>query len=172
MRPTLSGVCGFVETVAGREIGALQSFTAANVNDVRIGRRNGQRANGASGLVVENRIPSIAEIGGLPDPAVAGGHVENIRLVRHAGDGHGAASAEWTDAAPAHFGEKFLIVLLRGGRDRKDCRKDESDDEALPYYSDAHPRPPRKHKGYSGCGNGAMHGGGATQGVVSRAMAR
>src|SRR2546429_6754949 len=55
--------------------------------------------------------------------SVDGGHVENIRLVQHAGDGHGAASAERADAAPAHFGIEFLIELLR---DRKSTRLNSS----------------------------------------------
>src|SRR5439155_67365 len=37
MRPGFSRVGGFVNAIAGREIGALQSLAAANVNDVRIG---------------------------------------------------------------------------------------------------------------------------------------
>ncbi len=112
VRPGFSGVGGFVNAVTGREIGALQPFAAANVNDVGIGRSKSHRADGTAGLVVENRIPSIAEIRGLPNAAVNGRHVENIRLMRHAGDGHGAASAERADAAPAHLGIKFLIELL------------------------------------------------------------
>jgi len=67
---------------------ALQSFTAANVNDVRIGRGNGECADGAGRLVVENRIPGVSEISGFPNAAVDGSHVENIRLMRHSGDGH------------------------------------------------------------------------------------
>src|SRR5207249_7649056 len=112
MRPGLSPVGGFVNAIAGRQIGALQSFAAAHINNVRVGRCNGQRADGARGLVVENRIPGVAEVSGFPDAAIDGRHVEDVRLVRHAGDGNGAASAEWSDAAPAHFGKEFLVKWL------------------------------------------------------------
>src|SRR5229473_4217189 len=159
MRPGFSSVGRFVDTIAGREIGALQSFAAADIDDVRIGRSNGESADGAARLVVENRIPSVAEIGGLPDAAVDGGHVENVGLVRHAGDGNGAASAERADAAPAHFGIELLIELLGVRRSAKNSRDDESNDEPLPCRTASHPRPPRKERGYSGCGNGAMRGG-------------
>src|SRR5713226_8931636 len=125
MRPSLSGIGGFVDTVAGREIRALQPFAAAHVNDIGIGGSNRQRADGAAGLVVENRIPSVAEVGGLPDAAVDGGHVENVGLVWHARDGHGAASAKRTDAAPAHFGVEVLIELLRvRGTAKNSCDDD------------------------------------------------
>ncbi len=112
MRPGFSRVRGFVTAVAGREIRALQTFAATNINNVRVGRSNGQCADGAAGLVVENRIPGISEIGGFPDAAIDSRHVENIGLVPHAGDGHGAAPSERPDAAPAHFGIKFLVELL------------------------------------------------------------
>src|SRR5258708_7570486 len=85
---------------ATRQARPRQSSAAATVNNVRIGRSPRQRADGAGRLVVENRIPRVPEIRGLPDAAVDGRHVENVRLVRHAGDRHSAASAERPDAAP------------------------------------------------------------------------
>src|SRR5467141_3079378 len=156
MRPGFSGIGGFVYAIAGREIGALQSFATAHVNNVRIGRSNSQCANGAAGLVVENRIPGVSEIGGLPDAAVDGGHVENVELVRDPGNGHGAAAAERADAAPAHFGIELLIELLRVRRSATNSCDDDSSDEPLPCHTDAHPSPPREERGYSGRGNGAM----------------
>src|SRR5712664_946521 len=97
-------------------------------------------------LVVEDRIPSVPEIGGLPDTAIDGSHVENVRLVRHAGDGHRAASAERPDAAPAHFGIELLIELLRVCRGTKRSAKNtcdnNSNDEPLACRTDSHPSPP------------------------------
>ena len=37
MRPGLAGVGGFVDAVADGEVGALQAFAAADVDDVGIG---------------------------------------------------------------------------------------------------------------------------------------
>src|SRR5205085_6909428 len=78
MLPGLAGVGGFVDAIAGREVGAAQSFAAAHVNNFRIGGRDGQRADGLRGLVVENGQPSLAEVGGLPNASVIDADVENI----------------------------------------------------------------------------------------------
>ena len=150
MRPGFSRVGGFVNAIAGGKIGALQTFAAADVNDIGIGRCDGQRADGAGGLVVENRIPGVSKIGGLPDAAVDGSHVENVGLVRDAGDGHGAASAERADAAPAHFRIEFLIELqpdllvglLCVRRSAKNGGDEDSSDEPFSCGTDAHPSPP------------------------------
>ncbi len=148
--PGFPGVCGFVDTVAGSEIGALQSFATAHVNNVGVGRGNGKRADGAGGLIVKYRVPGVPEISGLPDAAIDGGHVEDVRLMRHAGYGDRAASTERPDATPAHLGKEFLVELLadllvellRVGRSTKNTGNDDSNDEALPCRADSHPSPP------------------------------
>src|SRR5205823_4836878 len=80
MLPGLAGVGGFVDAVAGGEVGAAQSFAAAHVNNFGIGGRDGQRADGLRGLIVENGRPGLAGVGGLPDAAVVHANVENIGL--------------------------------------------------------------------------------------------
>ena len=87
MLPGVAGVGGLVNAVAGGEIGTAQAFAAADVNDVGIGGRDGDGADGAGGLGVEDRDPGVAEVGGLPDSAVVGRHVENILMSGNAGDG-------------------------------------------------------------------------------------
>src|SRR4029077_1714439 len=157
MRPGFAGVGGFVNAITRGEIGALQSFATAHVNNVWIGRSNGEGADGAGRLVVENRIPGVPEIGGLPRAAVDRRHVEDIRLMRHAGDGHGTASTERADAAPAHFRKEFLIPLRRvRGRGKRKTKnspenscKNNSNAEPLPCRTDAHPSPPGEKRGYS-----------------------
>ena len=62
VRPGLAGVGGFVHAVAGGEIGALQSFAAADVDDVRIGLRDRQRADRSGRLIVEDRRPDAAVV--------------------------------------------------------------------------------------------------------------
>src|SRR5207248_3053692 len=105
--PRFAGVGGFVDAVAGGEIGTLQTFAAANVDDVRIGRRNGDRADRAGRLIVEDRRPDAAVVGRLPDAAVVHADVEKARLSRHAGRGDGASAAKWSDAAPTHCGRRI-----------------------------------------------------------------
>src|SRR5207245_2225825 len=87
VRPGFTRVGGFIDSVAGGEIRALQSFAAADINNVRIGRGDGESADGAGGLIVENGIPGVAEVRGFPDAAVDGGHVKQIGLVPDAGEG-------------------------------------------------------------------------------------
>src|SRR6266478_5026101 len=62
MCPRFPRVGGFVDAVTGRKIRALQSFAAADIDDVRIGRGNGQRADGASRLIVERSEEHTSEL--------------------------------------------------------------------------------------------------------------
>src|SRR5207302_9380976 len=55
--PRFAGVSGFVGAVAGREIGTLQAFARAGVDDVGIRRRDGDRTDRAGWLLIENRRP-------------------------------------------------------------------------------------------------------------------
>src|ERR1700687_561497 len=113
MCPGSSFVEGFINASAAGKVRALQSFTASNVNDAGVGGSNGQRSDRAGGLIVEYGIPSVAEVSGFPDATINSGHVENIWLVRHASDGDGSASAERSNAAPAHLGKELRVELLR-----------------------------------------------------------
>src|SRR5258708_6348679 len=116
MLPRLAAVAAFVNAVAGREIWALETFAAPDVKNIGIRRCDSDRADRAGRLVVENGVPRVAGVGCLPNASVHCSHVEDIRLVRDAVDGDGAAAAERPDAAPAHLAVKFLTVLLRARR--------------------------------------------------------
>ncbi len=50
MRPGRARVGGFVDSVADGQIGAMQPFAAADVNDFRVGGRNRDGADGAGRL--------------------------------------------------------------------------------------------------------------------------
>ena len=106
MRPGLAGIGGFVNPVADREIGAVQSFAAADVNDIGIWTAHRDGADGAGGLIVEDRMPGTAGIGGLEDPAINRRHVKYVWLRRDAGDGTGPTSAEGSDISPMQGGIK------------------------------------------------------------------
>src|SRR5258708_3195211 len=124
MLPGLAAVAGFVNAVAGREIWALETFAAPDVQNIGVGWRDGNRADRAGRLVVENGLPRVAGVGCPPNASVHCSHVEDIRLARDAGDGDGAAAAERPDAAPAHLAIKFLTVLLRTRRNTRRERDD------------------------------------------------
>ena len=124
MRPGLAGVGGFVDAVADGEVGPLQALAAADVDDVRIGGRDGDGADGAGRLVVEDRIPGAAVVGRLPDAAVAHADVEDVRLAGDAGGGLGASAAMRADRAPAHFLKELGIVA--GGTTQQQRRQQEN----------------------------------------------
>src|SRR6266852_1745738 len=146
MRPRFSGISGVVKSVAGGQVRALQSFAAAHINNVRVGRRDRESADGTAGLLIENGIPRAAKIVGLPHAAVYRGHIKNVGLMQHAGDRHSAAAAKWPDAAPPHFGKERRIILLsptsRGGGN---AEQNQSDQQKSPYECEClHPPPPRE----------------------------
>src|SRR2546423_56911 len=76
MRPRFTCVSGFVNAITDREIGTVQSFTAADVNHIRVRRRYRDGADGARRLRIKNRLPGAAEIVSLPDTTVAHADIE------------------------------------------------------------------------------------------------
>jgi hypothetical protein len=70
---------------------------AADVDDVGVGGSDGDGADGAGGLVIEERVPRGAVIGGAPDAAVIEADVENVGLAGDAGKGASAAGAGRAD---------------------------------------------------------------------------
>src|SRR5439155_21912950 len=81
--PSLAAVGGFVNAVANGEVGPLNTFAACDVNDVRVGRRDGDGADVLRRLVVEDGRPGAAVVVRYPDAAVHLAHVKDIRLARH-----------------------------------------------------------------------------------------
>ena len=98
--PCSPGVRGFVDAIAGREVGTLQPFTAAGVDDVRVGWRNRKGADRSGGLIVENRGPDPAVVRGFPHTAVGHADIEKARSRRNAGRSFGAPAAKRPDHAP------------------------------------------------------------------------
>ena len=94
--PSLSRVSGFVNSVTNREIGAVQSFAAGDINDFGIGRSDGDCTNRLRGLVVEDGIPGAAVVVGFPDPAV---DLANIKHIGLAGNSVSCARAAATKRA-------------------------------------------------------------------------
>ena len=120
MGPGLAGVDRLVNPVAYREVGAQQTLPAGDVDDIRIGRRDGDGPDRLRGLVVEDGPPRAAVVVRLPHPAVDLADVEDVRLARHAGARARSPAAKRPDQAPAHFLIQRLGVLLRLGSVHKD----------------------------------------------------
>ena len=120
MLPSAARVGRFVDTVAYGKIRPAQAFAAADINRVRIRRRDCQSSNRTSWLTIENRIPGLAEVRRFPNSAVVRRHVEDIRLARNAGNRHRASAAKRADHAPAEFLVHSRVILLGGKRERKE----------------------------------------------------
>src|SRR4029077_2985361 len=79
----------------------MQSFTAADANDVRIRRRDRNRADRRRRLIIENRLPRPTVIDRFKNAAVHGRHVENIRLRWNSCDRPCSAAAIRSNVTPA-----------------------------------------------------------------------
>ncbi len=125
--PCRATVRGFIDTVSDREIGPMQPFTAGDVDDVRIGRRDLEGPNRASGFVIEDRRPRAAEIRCLPYPTIHCADVEDIRLARHARDCAGAAAAKRANISPVQFAQKpgVNLLSLSEGSKAEGCKQEE-----------------------------------------------
>jgi hypothetical protein len=105
VRPGLAAVVRAVDAVARGEVRALISLAAAYIDDVRIGRRDRDRADRARRLIVEDRHPGSAVVGRLPHAAVVEADEEGIRTIGDADCGLPASPAVGTDHAPVHLGQ-------------------------------------------------------------------
>src|SRR5689334_10333724 len=90
----------------------MQAFAAADVDDIRIRFGDSDIADGAGRLLIEDRLPRVAIIVGLPDAAVVDADIENIGLARNADGADSTASTERADTAPAHALIEIGIELL------------------------------------------------------------
>ena len=108
MRPGLAAVGGLVDAVADGEVGADDAGAGADVDDVGIGRRHGDRADRAGACLVEDRFPIGTVVGRAPDAAVVEADVEHVRLARHAGHAR---------ARPARVGpiDRQCMAVYRSG---------------------------------------------------------
>src|SRR6185369_3226201 len=73
--PRLAGIGALEDAVAMRGITAQCVFAGADVDDVRIGRVDGDRADRAAEVFVGDRLPGVAAVGGLHDAAAGGARV-------------------------------------------------------------------------------------------------
>src|SRR5438132_11713436 len=111
MRPRLACVSGLVDAIADRQIGTVQSFAAADIDHVRVRRRDGYRTDGAGRLRIKDRLPCAAEIVSLPDAAVAHTDIELAWPPGHASDRFGSSAAIRPDAAPLQRLQQLRLHL-------------------------------------------------------------
>ena len=84
--PGLAGVGRLPHAVALIDRSAhVADIAGSDVDDVRIRRRNGDRADRGDVLLVEDGLPHHAAVGGLPRAAARGSHVVDRRLAGNTG---------------------------------------------------------------------------------------
>ena len=143
VRPGLSRIRRFVNAVANGEVGPLKTFAACDVNDVRVGRRDGDGADGLRRLVVEDGRPGAAVVVRFPDAAVHLAHVKDIRLARHTRHGARSPAAMRANHAPAHA-LKHRVGILLGLAHADDRHQKDSGYHPLEARQTTHVRPPAR----------------------------
>jgi hypothetical protein len=128
MRPRLARIRGLVDPVADGKVRPLQALAASDVQRVRARRCDGEGADRACGLVVENRRPHAPGVRRFPDAAVVRGDVEDVRVSGNAARGDGAPAAEGPDHPPAHLREERFGRRLRDGEACEEERGGEDHD--------------------------------------------
>ena len=98
--PALAAVERLEDTVPVGHVTARTRLARAHIEDVGIGGRHGQRADGGDRRVIRQHGPGCAAVGGLPDSARHGAEIIDIRLAGYARHREHAAAAIRTDAAP------------------------------------------------------------------------
>ena len=86
MLPGLARVGGFVDAVAAGHVAADVGFARADVDDVRVGSRYGDGADGRDRLVIKNGLPVDAGVGRLPDPRRGGSGIVGLGISGNAAD--------------------------------------------------------------------------------------
>src|SRR5207302_4551604 len=88
--PALASIGGAEHADALRDIRAHVGFAGAYIDDVRLGRRDRDGADGADVNVIEDRLPRAASIVGAPNAAVDRAEIEPPRVLRIADHGQHA----------------------------------------------------------------------------------
>ncbi len=92
----------------------MQAFAATHIQDVRIRGRDRNGADGLCGLLVKDWLPGPPGIVRLPDTAIDGANVKDVRVRWHAGHSACTAAAERPDHSPLQgSGELFGRMWIR-----------------------------------------------------------
>ena len=73
--------------------------------------------------MVEKRLPANASIGRFKNSARDGAKVISLRVAGDAGNCEHPAPSKWTNVAPVHGAEKFLIINLCCERKRQENKR-------------------------------------------------
>ena len=119
VRPCAPRVDRLIHAVANRDVTSDPRLTRAGPDGIRGAPRHGKRAHGVHFLVVEDRVPMDAAIGGLPETARRCAGVVGVRVADHSGHRRHTI-AHRPDVAPAKRGRRGRRV---GTALRCECRR-------------------------------------------------
>jgi hypothetical protein len=124
--PRVSGVCRLVDAIALVDAATGDQVAHADVDDVRIRRRDLNAADGRRLFhVIEDRVPRRARAGRLPHAAEWESDIEHSGLSDDAGDGGDATAAERTDVPP----HESIVEVRIDGRSKGQRKKTGGDEE-------------------------------------------
>ena len=109
--PGLAAVHGLVDAVALRDVAAQAGFSRADVQNIWIGHRHGEAANGGRAFLVEDRGPGQSAVGRLKDTAAGASEVVGGGIPGDAGCRERTAAAKGSDQAIFHAFEGGILVL-------------------------------------------------------------
>src|SRR5262249_27297111 len=115
--PGLAGVAGLVDAVARLDIAADVGLAAADVDHVRVGRRDGDGSDGRDWLLIEDGLPGESAVARLPDAAGRGGGVIGKRVAGDAastGDASAGGGADVAELEALELGRAALGFVGRG----------------------------------------------------------
>ncbi len=114
--PCSSAIVASVHAIARCQIGPDIGLARAHVDHLGIRRSNSERTDGSDGLLVEDRLPDGAGIGGLPHAAIDAAEEKVLVAAGHTADGDHAACTKRADQSPAQTIEQLGRKLLRACR--------------------------------------------------------
>src|SRR6185503_10334043 len=116
VRPRPPAVRRLVGAVALGDVGAHVRLAGADIEDARVGGREGDGPDGSDGLAVEERAPGAAGVRRLPHAAVDAAEIEVLALARHARHREHAPAAERAQETPAQLLELRGVHVSRARR--------------------------------------------------------
>src|SRR5205814_10695541 len=115
LRPPFAAIARLVDAVTGRDAAAELALPRADVDDVRIRRRDGDRADrGARDLVVRDVLPCHAAVARLPEAAASRPEVILERTLNASRDRDRSPPAQRSETAPAQRAEGARALGDRG----------------------------------------------------------
>src|ERR1017187_8470875 len=125
MHPRLARIRRAIDAVSYGKVRPMQALPAGYVDDSAVGRRNRDRTDGLRILILKDRAPRAARIGGLPYTAINLANIKDVRFIRHSNCSPSAAATKGTDHPPAHVGHETRS-LSSNVSSRKQTRKEKA----------------------------------------------